>query len=1131
MDFSSIFAFVLSMALMGGLLYLLYRRGMLKISVGMADGASDPAAPPDVYTHAANLNNFWSQQPPLADLRRHADYKAGVELLLKQQRNPEELSEYLEGNNAIAACMAADALLQLKHNHALAPLLNAMPQWDAAALRVLLDVVDKLAEKQAVAWRVLLAMAECDYDDKEVRLLRAFLLTRKSKGDSPTADDIKDGIDFSTRASMLMLLHRLEIEELEPLANSLTPPPQPAADLDELEEFALVRRPTDAVEDVNRHLIEHRALTQTAQKIEQGFSAEATRSAVVVGEPGVGKSSLVAIIERRLLSKGWTVVRASAAHIMSGQKYIGELEQRTLQLVESLCEAKNVLWIIDNIHELSLAGRHQFSSFSILDTILPYIERGDITVLGETASRAWERLVTSRPLVRSAFDVHRIEATNESQTLDIVKTWVRAYSRGRRDALLNDKTIAEAMELSNQFLNRDAAPGNILRFLDITRSAVEAATPGKQRAINAEDLISTLSQVTGLPRTILDDRAELNLSELRAFFNERVFGQEEAVDCLVDRVAMIKAGLTDPTRPLGVFLFVGPTGTGKTEIAKSLAQFLFGSAERMIRLDMSEFGTPESLGRLMGDSREISENVSLTHEIRRQPFSVVLLDEFEKAAPAVWDLFLQVFDDGRLTDRGGSTADFRHSIIIMTSNLGAAGARARIGFDQTAEDFEAGRVEDVVGQVFRREFVNRIDRVVVFHPLKREIMRDLLHKELHAVLKRRGLRSRTWAVEWDESAINFLLERGYTADLGARPLKRAIERYLLSPLAKTIVANQFPDGDQFLHVRAAKNNNQLEVEFIDPDQDAGSRQGELFPSFEDRAADDGTEPRTRDMVMDARGSVAEVAHLSLKVSELDSRITASEWEEAKERALADASSPEFWESEERFEVLARAEYMDRVEEAMRTARRLLEKLAEEVEEGSYPPRLVQRLAQQVYLLGLALDCLECGEEQDAFVQVEAVREGAKRVDANNEFAMRIAKMYWNWAKKRNMRIDVLEEVGGEGREPFRLLMAVSGFGALHILRLERGLHAFELNGEKRNAERSMVRVRVVPQPLVQSAPDYDALAAARDALEQEDDKAAKIIRRYQKEPTPLVRDVERKWRSGRLDRVLDGEFDVIGAGS
>ena len=231
---------------------------------------------------------------------------------------------------------------------------------------------------------------------------------------------------------------------------------------------------------------------------------------------------------------------------------------------------------------------------------------------------------------------------------------------------------------------------------------------------------------------------------------------------------------------------------------------------------MSEYQTPESLERLLGERAATSRQPPLISSVRKQPFSVLLLDEFEKAHEKIWDLFLQVFDDGRLTDRNGRTVDLRHCVIILTSNLGSAIPRGPgIGFTGRSGAFDAATVTKSVERSFRPEFLNRLDRIVVFQPLGREIMRGLLEKELNDVLQRRGFRMQPWAVEWDEAAIDFLIEQGFSAELGARPLKRAVERHLLTRIATAIVERQFPEGDQFLFITAREDTG-LDVAFVDP---------------------------------------------------------------------------------------------------------------------------------------------------------------------------------------------------------------------------------------------------------------------------------------------------------------------------
>jgi ATP-dependent Clp protease ATP-binding subunit ClpC len=348
-----------------------------------------------------------------------------------------------------------------------------------------------------------------------------------------------------------------------------------------------------------------------------------------------------------------------------------------------------------------------------------------------------------RPALRSTLELVRLEPHDLEDTLALAQALVRRMSE--TTGLSIDPRCAEtALSSARQYLSAASFPGPVLDLLKLT--VARAAKAGSRR-IEPRSVIETLAQHTGLPASILDSAERVDLKSIRDYFSARVMGQDEAVGAVVDRIAMLKAGLNDPGKPIGVFLFAGPTGTGKTELAKTAAEFLFGSADRLIRLDMSELQTPEATLKILGGG-EVAESDSLIIQVHKQPFSVVLLDEFEKAHPNVWDLFLQVFDDGRLTDSLGNVADFRHCIIVLTTNLGATGHRSSgIGFAPAAGAYSGDNVMRAIGQTFRPEFQNRLDKVIVFNPLTRDLMREILKKELSRVLERRGLKDREWAVE------------------------------------------------------------------------------------------------------------------------------------------------------------------------------------------------------------------------------------------------------------------------------------------------------------------------------------------------------------------------------------------------
>ena len=1133
-------------------------RSEVRASVGgdaEATKASDveEAKVEDEYALARSIEEFFNATTHPRELLNSAAFVRGVELSLSAENAFFTLLARATDMDVIVACMSLEALARrddFADNGAVIDSItrdiNVFYYWPRFfALRAL----EARAGGGPILARLLARLNSSWRDYMPLQMLRDFVARRVAAGDSPTPEQLFGEIESQGLGSEQITEIELTLKELggalpAELGEEITRRNDEREVIEFLKTFGRVWEP-GARGELASEVFMLNSVSARVAELESAVKREPARSVMLVGESGTGKTATLRAFAERLRGERWIVFEAGASEVLAGQQYIGQLEERVRSIVRQI-GGRRVLWVVPNFHETMWAGRHKYSPVGVLDLLLPSIESGVVRVIGEVPSNAYEQLVRLRPKLRTAMQTCRVVPLADEETLELGRHWTARHAtpsapKGLRPGVdlldsaprVTEQNLREALQLAKQYLGDKAAPGNLMLLLDATHRRLVAEEKGAGE-ITLDDLLVTLSQLTGLPVSILDEREGLDLSELRAFFERRVLGQPEAVDCLVERVAMIKAGLTDPTRPQGVFLFVGPTGTGKTEIAKTLAEFLFGSHERMLRLDMSELQTYESQARILGDADETSDSTALVNLIRKQPFSVVLLDEFEKAHPAIWDLFLQVFDDGRLTDKRGNTADFRHCVVIMTSNLGATLPHgAGIGFSQEQAQFAAGAVERAVGRAFRREFVNRIDRVVVFRPLGRAVMRDLLRKELNDVLRRRGLRTRQWAVEWDESAIEFLLEQGFTADLGARPLKRAVERYLLSPLAMTIVNHQFPEGDQFLFVRQSSDGLSLDVQFVDPDAPEQVDAPESSPMLEQTYAESSVaagELRLEAIAFEPRGTHEEVLFLREKYDDVAAYVEDEAWARRKEDAMGEMQSADFWASPARFALLGAVEYMDRIEAGLGTAGSLLARLRGE--RKRLPPDLVARLAQQLYLLDSACRGLAEGEPRDAFLLVQASREAGADRATSDGFARKLVNMYRRWAERRRMRFELIEEFGGAqnngGAGEYRALVAVSGYAAYSILRGESGLHVLEMPQDEKSFNRARAAVLVVAQPDEPAGHGADALLRqAERALDDGNAQSSVVIRRYREGPSPLVRDSSRGWRTGKLERVLDGDFDLI----
>jgi ATP-dependent Clp protease ATP-binding subunit ClpC len=1027
------------------------------------------------------------------DLLRVPQFKEGVALLAGPAFAPKDVLDQLENDSYALGCMLYAALRERGDIDAHAAL-AATSSPGRFQLKFMLDYLQTQADASALPGLVR-HVREWWYEQPPLRQrLREYLLWAETHDPGHTT----------------MALDALKDWELEQLAEGLQSFRMPVLEpfvVQTKAEIAL-RRERRTLGGVGRlwappvdtgtgapGIVDHPELDLQVEKLHAMLHATPAVSVLVAGDHGTGKSVLVDRLFARLHGEGWLLFEASAAEVLAGQSYIGELEERMRELLVALDRGR-ALWRVQDFYDLLHKGGHSQDPRGILDLLLPAMERGQLRMIGELSPAQLAQLLIARPTLRHLVKTVTLSSPSTATMRDLLERWREARETRLGTAVADARALDEAQRMAAQYFPEQHEPGRTLRLLEESLQAALAAQP-HALPLGADALLRAISRRSGLPLDVIDDRQSLDLDALRAFFRKRVIGQDEAVECLVDRIAMLKAGLVDSGRPIGVFLFAGPTGTGKTELAKTLGELLFGSDERLLRLDMSEFQSDDSAWRLTEVSRDGSAR-SLVARIREQPFSVVLLDEFEKAHPRVWDLFLQVFDDGRLSDRNGNVADFRHSIIILTSNAGSTLSRsAGPGFTSVAGGYSRGAVEKALFETFRREFLNRLDRIVLFNPLDRILMRDILHKELQRAMGRRGLRNRDWAVEWEPSAIEFLLDRGFTPDLGARPLRRAIEQHLLAPLARSIVEHRTPQGDQFLFVRSA--GDRLEVEFVDPDTTA--------PGGTDRVAvGDGD---VRALVYAPDASAAAIADLRGAFARLVERLAAPAWSDARDADYAAMGERDFWSRPERFDVLDRIERRDRIESALDTAQRLEERLARDGADAGF----VGRHAQLLWLLAHAVDAVSAQRPQDALLWLGAGESDLKRDPARTRlWWQQMLAMYVAWGERRNMRIEVLEQDAGE----CRARLAVSGFGALALLEAEHGLHALEYDADDGGTRRIAASVRI--------APDWPGRARPK-RLDADDE--LRVCRRYRAAPSPLVRDSVRGWRSGRLDRVLAGEFDAV----
>ena len=605
-------------------------------------------------------------------------------------------------------------------------------------------------------------------------------------------------------------------------------------------------------------------------RVIQILSRRTKNNPALIGEPGVGKTAIVEGLAHRIASadvpetlEDKRIITLDMAGVVAGTKYRGEFEERLKKILEELKGAGNCILFIDEFHTIVGAGAAE-GAVDAASILKPSLARGEIRCIGATTlddyrkhverdpalERRFQPVVVEEPSIEDAIEIlrgikgryeehHKLEISDEA-----LKAAVNLASRYIPDRFLPDKAIDLIDEASSRKrIKFGSLPSSVKKLKETEdhfrhdkevaladqkydqaaefrqkelkaeedRKKIEEnwqADKEKSRAeVTKEDIAEVVSMWTGIPAVQLTGDETARLLHMEEELHKRIVSQDEAIETISKAVRRARAGLKDPKRPIGNFIFLGPTGVGKTELVKALAQFMFGSEDTMIRLDMSEYQERHTVSRMVGAPPGYigyDEGGQLTEAVRRKPYSAILLDEIEKAHPDVFNILLQIFDDGHLTDSRGRRVDFRNTIIIMTSNIGSETIRKRttLGFSPQGDDsktqqksYEAMRdkLQEELKKSFRPEFLNRIDGVVVFHSLTKENIRQIVDLNLGSVTKQ--LAEKGIKLEVTETAKDLLGEKGYDEVFGARPLRRVIQNMVEDKLSDSLLRGHFRDGD------------------------------------------------------------------------------------------------------------------------------------------------------------------------------------------------------------------------------------------------------------------------------------------------------------------------------------------------
>ena len=626
------------------------------------------------------------------------------------------------------------------------------------------------------------------------------------------------------------------------------------------------------------------------QRVIEVLSRRTKNNPVLIGEPGVGKTAIAEGLAQQIVNnevpeilRNKRVMTLDMGTVVAGTKYRGEFEDRLKKVMDEIRQAGNIILFIDELHTLIGAGGAE-GAIDASNILKPSLARGELQCIGATTLDEFRKYIEKDAALERRFQPIMVDEPTADESVQILKGLRDRYEAHHRVSI-TDEAIEAAVKLSDRYISDRFLPDKAIDLMDEAGSKVrlrsyttppnlkelevrlEGVRQEKDAAVQSqefekaaslrdseqrlreelevtkktwkqkqgqensevtfEDIASVVSSWTGIPVTKLAQTETQKLLNLEEILHSRVIGQDEAVKAISKAVRRAHAGLKDPKRPIGSFVFLGPTGVGKTELARALAEVMFGDEDSMIRIDMSEYMEKHSTSRLVGSPPGYvgyEEGGQLTEKVRRKPYSVILLDEIEKAHPDVFNILLQVLEDGRLTDSKGRTVDFRNTIVIMTSNVGASALKRNkyVGFniqdgEQDYKDMK-GKVMEELKKAFRPEFLNRIDEIIVFHSLEKKHLKEIVSLMAGELTKR--LKEQDIALGFTEAAMDKIAVEGYDPEYGARPLRRALQKHIEDRLSEellrgTVLSGQnvmidVVDGEFVVHTTESEPESQLQ---------------------------------------------------------------------------------------------------------------------------------------------------------------------------------------------------------------------------------------------------------------------------------------------------------------------------------